>query len=98
MSQTVSVEEPSQGEPISETVVSVVAEATDTDPLSLEPIFTAVDPDALDALFEQDQTGLDRSPNRVEFTYCGCDVVVTSGGEVRASKSAQVVVEGDERL
>lgn len=93
MSQSVSVEEPSQGELVSETVVSAVAEATGTDPLSLEPLYRAVDPDALNALFEQNQTGINRSPNRIEFTYCECDITVTTDGAVSVSKSDQEVVK-----
>jgi hypothetical protein len=62
-------------EPPSTTVVEAVAAATETDPNELEPLYSAVDPDALDALFAD--TGTRRAAGHIEFTYCGFAVVVS---------------------
>lgn len=43
----------------------------------LEPLYTAIDPDALERLF----SGAFRN-GRVEFEYEGCTVVAESGGHV----------------
>lgn len=76
-----------QDESASEAVVAAVAQHTGTDPISLEPLYTAVDPDALDALFGFGRPGVDRSSTRVTFTYCGCEVTVSGDGTVRVSES-----------
>lgn len=84
MARTASVDESMQPgiETTSERIVSEVADVTDTDPLSLDPLYTVIDPDALDALFESSRTGSGGTPTRIEFTYCDCTVVVTSDGDV----------------
>lgn len=66
-------------EPPSTTVVEAVATATETDPNELEPLYSAVDPDALDALFADTGTPGSRA-GHVEFTYCGFEVVVSRDG------------------
>ena len=60
-------------------VVETVADALDADPTELGPLYEAVDPDALDALFE--------SPERftggcVTFAFEGCTVTVDADGWV----------------
>lgn len=65
---------------VSAAVVSAVAELTGSAPDSIDPLYTVVDPDALDALFEADR-------GRVAFTYCGCDVDVSADGSVHVSES-----------
>lgn len=78
-----------QDESVSETVVYAVAERTGSDPRALEPLHNAVDPDALNRLFDQDPFGVDQSPARVTFTYCGCEVVISADGTVRVSQSGE---------
>lgn len=59
-------------------VVHAVAAVRDIDPIDLRvPLFEAVDPDALDALFESNVPGLS-----VTFRYHGHDVEVTKNGVV----------------
>ena len=71
-----SAEEP---EPLSQLVVETVAESEGVDPLELEvPLYEAVDPDALDALFRAN----DGVEGVIEFTYYGYEVSVTSSGHV----------------
>lgn len=59
----------------SEAVVRVVSDLTGTDPLALEPLYHAIDPDVLDAVFR-------RGPNRgveaeITIQYNGCEVTIT---------------------
>lgn len=90
MAQSTTVERAGCEETASEAVVSAVTELTGADPKTIEPLYSAVDPDALDALFAADRDGEDRSSCRVAFTYCGCDVVVSGDGAVRVSRQQEV--------
>jgi hypothetical protein len=85
MAQTTTVEPSGSSQQVSERVVDEVADATDTDRLDLEPLYEVVDADALDALFDQGQFGGAGAPTRVSFSYAGCDVVVSTGGQVSVS-------------
>lgn len=78
-------------ETVSERVVAAVADATDTAPENLTPpLFSAVDPEALEA-FVRSLDGESADPGgRVEFSYCGCEVTVTADGRVH------LVGDGDE--
>lgn len=79
------VERSVTSETVSETVVYAVAEATGSDPESIEPLYHVVDTDALDTIFETKRVGPAGSPNRVAFTYCDCEVVVSADGTVQVS-------------
>ena len=62
---------------ITETIVSEVADEEGVDPLELEPLYTAIDPDALQALYEP--------PNdvtRLEFEYAGYEVIIEDEDQV----------------
>lgn len=74
-------------EPPSWTVIEAVAEATDTEPERLRPLFDVVDPDALDAVLES-ATDPDGPPSevRVTFRYEGCDVAVRADGRTIVSQ------------
>lgn len=89
MAQSTLVERSAQTEAVSEAVVYAVAERTDTDPKTLEPLHDVVDPDALNALFETDRASSGLTPVRVTFTYCGCEVVISADGTVRVSRTGQ---------
>lgn len=67
---------------VSQRVVAAVAEAHSTDPTELPPLYDAVDPDALDALFDRGNYGERENPGRVVFMFADCEVVVHSDGEV----------------
>lgn len=84
MATSIGVERSLADEPVSRTIVAAVAAHTGTDPLELEPLYDTVDPDALDSLFG---TGEDQSSTRVAFTYCGCDVVVSTDDGVRVERA-----------
>lgn len=61
-------------------VLEAVADAEDTDPLNLPPLYDAVDTDALEALFEPLPHGGTRT-GRIEFTYHGYDVSVACAAD-----------------
>lgn len=69
-------------EPPSQAVIELVAEAEDVDPVDLDvPLYDAVDPEALDALFES-TAGSSRLNGQTTFEYLGHTVVVASDGTV----------------
>lgn len=55
-------------------VIEAVAEATDSDPLDLPPLHEAIDPDALNTLFDRHETS-----TQVRFQYAGFEVEVQEG-------------------
>lgn len=59
-------------------VVETVASVSGRDPTALPPLYNAVNPDALDALFASSDSR-DTSDLRVSFSYNGFDVVVEGG-------------------
>ena len=78
------------GQSVSFDVIAAVAEREGIDPLELEPpeydaLYDVINSEALDALFATRENGHDRPTGRVEFSYCGYRVVVTSDGEVEVS-------------
>jgi hypothetical protein len=62
-------------DPITLCVVEAVAEATETDPLNMQPLSEVIDPDSLERLFETPDP-----PQRgyVVFRFEGCDVTVSA--------------------
>jgi len=68
--------------PLSERIVTAVADAADTTPDELEPLYTVVDPDALEQLFAPTAAGNTRTDGQIMFTYGGYHVTVTSDGIV----------------
>lgn len=66
----------------SEAVVDAVAEAEGADPTTLPPLFDAVDPDALDSLFETTSVAPAASTAQVTFSYAGYEVTVEADGAV----------------
>ncbi|WP_135533705.1 MULTISPECIES: HalOD1 output domain-containing protein [Halostella] len=63
-------------------VIESIAAAEGVDPIDLDPpLHTAIDLDALDALFSP-TSGVPRPEGRVEFEYAEYEVVVSSDGSV----------------
>ena len=60
----------------SEAVVATVADRTGADPIDLPPLYDAIDPDALDAIFR------DGRPGRVSFEYAGYEMTVCGRDQV----------------
>ena len=73
-----------EDESVSQTVIMAVAEATDVDPIDLDPrISDVIDPDALDRLFETGQSEM-----RLKFAMAGCQVIVHADYVVVVSPDA----------
>lgn len=65
-------------------VLESVADASDTDPCELPPLYETIDPERLDHFV----TGADDDPNRrIEFTYAGYHVTVTGPDDVTVSSA-----------
>lgn len=62
-------------------VIDAVAAVTGTRPTDLPPLYDAIDPEALDGLFESFERRSSETL-RVEFSYHGLTVVVRDGLEV----------------
>jgi len=63
--------------PLSDRIVEEVAEKADVEPDELEPIYTAINPDALNQLFKSDQQS-----GMIIFPYMGYKVFATSDGTI----------------
>lgn len=59
-------------------VVRTVAVTTDTSPVDLPPLYDAVDPEALDKLFEPGSRG----SCSISFSYARTDVFIAESGQV----------------
>lgn len=69
---------PHNSKSLSERILDAVANEEGCSPLEFDTsLFTVIDPDALDTLFEGN-----RPPGTVEFEYMGYDVVVNSANEI----------------
>ena len=78
------LEQRADNEPLGAMILSEIAEQEDIDPIEVSPkLYTAIDTDALEALFFGETDG----PTRVEFTYAGHQVAI-QGDEV-----VQITVE-----
>ena len=75
-------------EPVSTTLVLVVSLVRGVDPLGLEELTAAVEPDALDALFDH-WVGERGAGGAVSFTFDRCDVIVYDDGEVVVKPTAR---------
>lgn len=72
-------------EPASAAVIRAITVATNTDPLRIAPLFSSIDPDALDALFHRNTTG----HTRVSFTHSTCQIDVYSDGRIRVTDATE---------
>ena len=70
-------------EPPSEAVVAAVAAVSGISPTALEPLYDAIEPDALDSLIAHAQRTDSPGEHRVRFSYAGFDVQVRGDGVVR---------------
>lgn len=61
-------------ESVAEGVIEATTEVTNHETTSLDPLYSVIDPDALNALFRPGHSG---SP-QVTFQYNGCEIQVTS--------------------
>lgn len=70
--------------PPSKAVIHAEAVATDSDPLEVPPLYSAVDPDALNDLLARTQNGQLRGTGAVTFEFNGHRIAVESHGVVEA--------------
>ncbi|UPV73819.1 hypothetical protein M0R89_14895 [Halorussus limi] len=94
MQQPIFTYEISPSESFSEGVIAAVAEASGTDAIApkdaadsaevLEPLYTVVDPDALNALLRDRDSGQDGV--EVSFAYHDHEVTVSGGGRVEVER------------
>lgn len=74
-------------ESITDAVVRAVSTEKETSPTEIEPLYSAIDTDALDALFAPHMNGDPRSGSgTVSFQYSECDIRVTHNREVIIKK------------
>ncbi|ELY42818.1 HalOD1 output domain-containing protein [Natronorubrum tibetense] len=66
-------------------IIERVATLEETDPITLPPLYDAIDPEALDSVVDSSTASDSRSPATVRFSYCGYDVLVRRDGEITIS-------------
>lgn len=72
-----------EGDQLSRAVVEAVSNAEGVDATELTPLYTAIDPDALESLFKPEVLGEDQQVDgEIRFSYHGYEVRVTASGEV----------------
>ncbi|RBI60848.1 hypothetical protein DMJ13_17975 [halophilic archaeon] len=71
--------------PLATAIVQHIAAQQNADPTSLEPIYDAINPDALTNLFGPQFDGTSRTDGQVVFTYSGYRVTVTNDGSIQAT-------------
>ena len=72
----------------SEAVVTTVAALDGVPPTELAPLYDAVEPDALDALFDHAERQDRPGDQRLCFAYAGYDVTVCGDGTVSVSPTS----------
>lgn len=76
------------GDTLATDVIEAVADYQGTDPTRLEePLYGAIDPDALDALVASAEAGNGPSHMTVEFSYDGCRIKVSGDGAIEVSSN-----------
>lgn len=88
MSTNAAADQEAQTVSVSQRIVTAVADELDAEETALDPLYQAVDPDALERLFDSGQRAGFSTPDEVVFTYCGCEVQITGDGEVHATELA----------
>lgn len=85
------------GESLSDGVITAISTISDSDPVSdalpgtetdkaLDPLYTVVDPEALDSVFRSADDDTARTSGQVTFPYHGYEVTVHSEGRVSATQ------------
>lgn len=69
--------------PLTTAVVEVVAEVVDVDPRDVSRLYPAVDPEALDSLFEPVPAAEDRREGQVSFVVDDHRVTVRGTGDIK---------------
>lgn len=72
----------SMDDSVSSAVIRAVAAASDEDPTEMDTLYSAVDPDALDALCGASGSGPGGNRVTIEFDFNGHRVRLTGDGEI----------------
>lgn len=72
----------SSTESVCKAIISTVAVISEKEPVELPPIYSAVDPDALEALLERNVTGPQNADIHISFTFTEWDITVHSYGVI----------------
>ncbi|SFB73144.1 hypothetical protein SAMN05444422_101551 [Halobiforma haloterrestris] len=75
-------------EPVSTAVLVAVASIRGVEPDELEPLPSAVDPDALNSLVEHWHTHDGDAMGSISFTFADCEVTVSADGEIEIDAAA----------
>lgn len=86
---------PDDGRPVSERVVAAVGRERDADPTDLDPLYDAVDPEAIDDLFPVAADAAGDPVREFTFTYEGYVVRIAQDGTVGLSAVDSGSVAGD---
>lgn len=78
----------SQSDEVCTTVALAVADATETPVDELPPLYTAIDPDALNDIFQPRNGDRPQSGTHVSFSIAGCTVSIRDG-TVTVSRDAE---------
>lgn len=77
-----------QTEQPSETIVRLIADHEGVSPVDISPpLYSAVDPDALDSLFGGRASKDSEPAGSICFYYCGYEIEVESDGEISIADS-----------
>lgn len=68
--------------PVSEAIVMAVAAATAKEPQELSPLYSVIDPEALDALFDAPPNCTSKQRLAITFEYADCRVSAKAHGTV----------------
>lgn len=64
-------------------IIDLIADLQGVDPVELTPpLYSVIDPDALDALFHSSTGDASQTSGHVDFEYCGYEIRIQSDGEV----------------
>ena len=72
----------SSTESVCKAIISTVAVVSETKPLELPPLYSAVDPDALEALLERNVPGPQNADIHISFTFTEWEITVHSYGVI----------------
>ncbi|SIR91430.1 HalOD1 output domain-containing protein [Natronorubrum thiooxidans] len=81
--RSVTTFDPDAGERASNAVITAVATLLDASPVELDPLYEAIEPDALDSLVDHARRINDAGTHQLQFVYEGFDVGVQTDGRIR---------------
>lgn len=80
-----------ESDEISATIIDAVAAITGNEPADLQPLYEAVDPDALDQLLRSLRTSsISQGRSEVVFTFNGCEVTVAADGTITVDPVTEI--------